>query len=198
MNHVDHHASADAPPRALWEPRALQLLVVRCQLGESDALDQLVVDWHPALFRYVTSFIPEPRDAADVCQSAWVSTLRGLPRLKDRGAFAPWFFGIARRSAFDWMRQRYRRAPETAWPEEEPEDSGAAPDDQLTMDPAALEAGLQSLGPLEREVVLLYYFQELTIDAITQLIGAPAGTVKSRLHRARRKLRTTLEDPHHD
>lgn len=180
-------------------PQALSLLVVRCQLGEPDALDQLVVDWHPALFRYVASFVAEPRDAGDICQSAWVGVLRGLPALKERGAFAPWFFGIARRSAFEWMRQRYRRAPETAWPEDdEPEDAGAASDESLAVETAALEAGLQSLAPLEREVVLLHYFEELTIDDITGLIGAPAGTIKSRLHRARRKLRAQLRGPSHE
>ncbi|QDV06762.1 ECF RNA polymerase sigma factor SigW [Planctomycetes bacterium Poly30] len=184
---------SDEPRPAAIEgqKRELALLVIRCQLGERDALDRMVVDWHASVFRYVASFLQDPREVDEVCQNVWLGVLRGLPRLKERASFAPWLFGIARRSAFDWMRMRYRHAPEEPWPEdiEVTEASDGSTDDPEGLDPNVLEQGLQSLTPLEREVVLLHYFEGLPIDQIGEAIHAPPGTVKSRLHRARRKLR---------
>lgn len=189
------------PRRSTEQPtgRTLALLVVRCQLGERDALDQLVVHWHPSLYRYVASFVQDPREVDEVCQNVWLGALRGLPGLKERESFAPWLFGIARRSAFDWMRRRYRLAPEEPHADEVDVEDPASidPNDEL-VDPEALSEGLDSLAPLEHEVVLLHYFEGLSIEQIGEAIGAPTGTVKSRLHRARRKLRARLEESNHE
>ncbi|MEX1024128.1 MAG: RNA polymerase sigma factor [Planctomycetota bacterium] len=189
----------DNPPAALaTDRRELALLVIRCQLGEREALDRLVVDWHGSLFRYVSSFVHDPREVAEVCQNVWLGVLRGLPRLKERTSFVPWLFGIARRSAFDWMRRRYRRAPEEPWSEAlEVADSSSNDLDEV-FDRGALERGLAALAPLEREVVLLHYFEALSVEQVGAAIDAPPGTVKSRLHRARRKLRTGLEESNNE
>ncbi len=190
----DPNEEAPAPPSR--DPRALERLVIRCQLGDAQALDRLVLDWHPAVYRYSLSFVRAPGEADEVCQNVWLGVLRGLPGLREHASFAPWLFGVARRSAFDWMRARRRGLPEEPWPADldprEPDEGHSS------FDRGALNAGMAHLAPLEREVILLHYFEELPIDQISAAIGAPAGTVKSRLHRARRKLRAQLEDSTHD
>ncbi|WP_432076288.1 RNA polymerase sigma factor [Streptomyces wuyuanensis] len=115
--------------------------------------------------------------------------VRGLPRLREPERFAPWLFTIARRTVADHVRQMYR-APQTT---EVGTDDVAAADglgDVLTA--LEIEAGLSGLPPLEREVLILFHLEDLPLAACAEVVGVPPGTVKSRLHRARRMLRDVL------
>jgi RNA polymerase sigma factor (sigma-70 family) len=100
-------------------------------------------------------------------------------------------FGIARRVLMDRLRVRY------AAPAFDDVDLGEiadiAVDDDRAGDLALLEAGLARLPVLEREVLVLFYLQELSLNEIAEVMGIPVGTVKSRLFRARRLLRGQLE-----
>ncbi|WP_030545116.1 RNA polymerase sigma factor [Streptomyces albus] len=172
------------------------LLVVRCQLGEREAFPELVRAWHAPLWRYVRGMTGDPHLADDLAQEVWVAVVRGLPRLRQPERFAPWLFTIARRAVTDHLRQAYR-APETFTEEA---DAGAAADDfpgglLTTMQ---VEAGLGGLPPLEREVLVLFHLQDLPLAACAEVLGVPAGTVKSRLHRARRMLRAGLAERGHE
>ena len=154
------------------ERAALVLLVVRCQLGERGAPDQLVVDWQPDVHRYVRSFVQGKRETHEICQDVWLGVLRGLPRLQKRESFAPWLFGIARRSALNCLRRRYRRAPEDVWDDGDglPADLHSIPAPEVRPSAMELEAGLDRLDPLEREVLVLYYLQELYVEEVCDAI----------------------------
>ncbi|WP_199840342.1 RNA polymerase sigma factor [Streptomyces sp. AS58] len=84
------------------------LLVVRCQLGERAAFQELVQIWHAPLWRYVRGMVGSPHLADDLAQDAWVAVVRGLPRLRQPERFAPWLFTIARRTVADHLRQAYQ------------------------------------------------------------------------------------------
>lgn len=81
-----------------------ELLVVRCQLGEPDALAELVRAWHMPVWTYVRRTIG-PADADDVTQEAWIAVLRGLPRLRQPARFKPWLFTITRRAVLNRLRE---------------------------------------------------------------------------------------------
>ncbi|GGX08892.1 RNA polymerase sigma factor [Streptomyces malachitofuscus] len=172
-----------------------ELLVVRCQLGEREAFRELVAVWHPPLWRYVRGVVGSSHLADDLVQEAWVAVVRGLPRLRQAERFAPWLFTIARRTVTDHLRQTYK-APETAM-----EDATAVvADDELSgvLTTMRIEAGLAALPPLEREVLILFHLQDLPLASCAEVLGVPAGTVKSRLHRARRMLRDHLAEKGHE
>ncbi|WP_028647110.1 RNA polymerase sigma factor [Nocardiopsis sp. CNT312] len=166
------------------------LLVVRCQLGEREAFAALVDRWHAPLWRYVHSMAGSPDLADDLAQEAWVAVLRGLPRLRSPERFAPWMFTIARRAVTDHLRRAYRdpRAPV------EEAEAVASGDDPFggVLTGMQIEAGLSGLPPLEREVLVLFHLQDLPLADCAGILGVPPGTVKSRLHRARRMLRGVL------
>ncbi|MFV2197683.1 RNA polymerase sigma factor [Nocardiopsis sp. LOL_012] len=166
------------------------LLVVRCQLGEREAFRELVERWHAPLWRYLRSVADSSDLADDLAQEAWVAVLRGLPRLRRPERFAPWLFTIARRAVTDHLRRAYRDPRTLA---EEPEDV-AAGDDPFggVLTAMQVEAGLSGLPPLEREVLVLFHLQDLPLADCAEILGVPPGTVKSRLHRARRMLRGVL------
>ena len=167
------------------------LLVVRCQLGEREAFRELVGMWHPSLWRYVRGMVGSPHLADDLAQEAWVAVVRGLPRLRQQERFAPWLFTIARRTVTDHLRQTYK-APETAMEEA----TTVVADDELSgvLTTMQIEAGLAVLPPLECEVLILFHLEDLSLASCAEVLGVPAGTVKSRLHRARRMLRNHLAE----
>ncbi|MFE9628862.1 RNA polymerase sigma factor [Streptomyces sp. NPDC006527] len=165
------------------------LLVVRCQLGEREAFRELVQLWHAPLWRFVRGMVGSGQLADDIAQEAWVAVVRGLPRLRQPERFAPWLFTIARRTVAGHLRQAY-----TALDASVVDDAVADDDDPLgaVLTSMEIEAGLGGLPPLEREVLILFHLQDLTLASCAEVLGVPPGTVKSRLHRARRMLRSIL------
>ncbi|MEU7853220.1 RNA polymerase sigma factor [Nonomuraea sp. NPDC049141] len=163
-----------------------ELLVVRCQLGERAAFTELVAAWHVPVWRYVRRMLDADR-ADDVTQEIWLAVIRGLPRLKDPGRFTPWLFTIARRAVTNRLREQYGEAEAPAPPEPVAEDSITA-----LVDHAELVTGLSGLPALEREILVLFYLEDLSLEDCAEICAVPVGTVKSRLNRARRLLREHL------
>jgi RNA polymerase sigma-70 factor (ECF subfamily) len=168
-------------------------LVVRCQLGEREAFDEIVARWQLPLWRYARQLAGSDAAADDATQDVWLRVLRGIARLRDGAKLRPWLFGIAHRVLMDRLREQYRMP---LVPDDDV-DLAAVPIDesalQLESDLAALRDGLARLPALEGEVLTLFYLQQLSLDEVSQVLAVPVGTVKSRLHRARRLLRHQLE-----
>ena len=166
------------------------LLAIRCQLGEPEAWERLVRRWNPRLRTFLSRMLGPARPVDDVVQIVWLKAVRGIGRLDDPDRLAAWLFRIARRSAADVLRRRSRRGsvplPE---PELVPADE---PPPEGDVDRERLEQGLGRLSREDREAVVLHYFEHLPIAEVAAACDVPEGTVKSRLHRARRQLHETL------
>ncbi|MFI9840846.1 RNA polymerase sigma factor [Nonomuraea sp. NPDC051941] len=164
-----------------------ELLVVRAQLGERAALAELVERWQVPVWTYVRRMLDAER-ADDVSQEVWLAVIRGLPRLREPARFAPWLFTIARRSVTDRLRSQYAR--------EELAGRAVVAEDpvEAVVDRAELVSALSELPVLEREILVLFYLEDLSVEDCAQICRIPAGTVKSRLNRARRLLREHLEE----
>lgn len=162
------------------------LLVVRAQLGDRRSLAELVGYWHEPVWRYVRRMLDRPGLTDDVSQEAWAAALKALPGLKQPERFAAWLFTIARRSVMNHLRQKYREADAL--------DGDPAGDDEVTavLDRAQVADGLARVREPEREVLILFYLHDLTLEECAQVLAVPVGTVKSRLFRARRLLRDHL------
>ncbi|AWS46344.1 RNA polymerase sigma factor [Streptosporangium sp. 'caverna'] len=168
-----------------------ELLVVRCQLGEREAFAELVGIWNDPVWTYVRRMIGSSQ-ADDVAQEVWLAVVRGLPRLKEPDRFAPWLFTIARRTVANRLREEYGRHEVLA----EEEQATADPADAL-VDRAELLAGLSELPVREREILVLFYLEDLSLEDCAEICAIPVGTVKSRLSRARRMLRDHLTEKGH-
>ena len=171
-------------------------LAVRCQLGEREAFDLLIERWHGPLWTYARRVTGSDDAAHEVVQEAWLRILRGLPRLRDAARLRPWLFGITRRTLMDRLRGQYA-APgpsdvdlDTLAAAGAGEVSGSGADAEA--DEAGLLEGLAGLPVTEREVLTLFYLRELSLAEVAELLDIPVGTVKSRLHRARRMLRQAI------
>ena len=167
-----------------------ELLVIRCQLGERSAFDELAERWNAPIWKYVRRLAGDEDTARDIAQDVWLRVLRGIGRLRDGSRLRPWLFGIARRAVMDRLRERY------ATPLASDVDLTAVPASALPDDGedeiAALEHELAALPVIEREVLTLFYLRELSLADVADVLDVPVGTVKSRLFRARQLLRRGL------
>lgn len=168
------------------------LVVVRCQLGERAAFDDLISRWTPSLHRYALKLAQDRDLADDLVQDVWLRVLRGLGRLREPERFRPWLFGIAHRTFIDRLRIRY------ALPVDTHADLNVLPDPRPGEDPIALQRdvhlGLDALPVIEREILTLFYLEDMPHADIATALAIPVGTVKSRLHRARTLLRHHLTE----
>ena len=184
--------NGEHPTTQSREAARQELLVIRCQLGEREAFDELVDRWHLPVWRYVRRLVSRADDAEEVTQEVWLRILRGILALKDPARLPAWIFTIARRAVMDRLRVRYAQAPFVPLEEEPSGLLGTEEPDLGWMDEEILEQALLELSPMEREVLVLFHLQELTLREVAEVLGIPAGTVKSRLSRARIALEQRL------
>jgi RNA polymerase sigma factor (sigma-70 family) len=169
-----------------------ELLVVRCQLGEREAFDEMVDRWHLPIWRYVRRLILREDEAEEVVQEVWLRILRGILGLHDPARLRTWIFTLAHRAVMDRLRVRYAEAPLVPLEEQPSGFLGTEEPDLGWMDAELLEQALLELSPMEREVLVLFHLRELSLQEVAEVLEAPIGTVKSRLSRARTALEQRL------
>lgn len=170
-----------------------ELLVLRCQRRDADAWDELVQRYNDRLFYYVRRLIEDDDQSAQLVQEIWIHILRSLHKLRQSNRFTPWLYTIARRVVMTHFRQKYSSLNENA--DEIVEISSTDdPDSCVVFENVELvHFGLSRIGWLEREVLTLYFLEDLSTEEIAGVLEVPVGTVKSRLSRARSELRSVLE-----
>ena len=176
---------------ATREEVQLQLLVIRCQTGDERAFTRLVEMFSARTLRYLSGLIGD--GAEDVQQEVWLSVYRNLRELANPRAFRTWLFRTTRHRAIDFLRHRKReRELFTDSTSDVPE--VAADDDPAadTMDEDTLAAALTVLPPAQREVLLLRHRDDLSYAEIALITGSSIGTVRSRLHHARRRMQELI------
>jgi RNA polymerase sigma-70 factor (ECF subfamily) len=134
---------------------------------------------------------PDAHAADDALQDVWFDVFRNVGRLEDAGAFPAWLYRIARDRAYRLLR---RRGVRVASPIDEAADLPAneveTPDAE---DVGLVHASLDRLPHEQREVLLLRFVEAMTYEQIALAVGCGVGTVRSRLHYAKRALRADLE-----
>lgn len=169
-----------------------ELLVLRCQLGEPTAFDELIRTWEARLLYYLRRLVPQEADAWDALQRTWLAVVRDVHRVKEPRALRAWLYRVARNQAASHCRREHlhrSRVDEEADP-----DGVAAADWTPAADEAErVHAALAQLSLPHREVVALHFLEQMPLDEIAEVTGAPVGTVKSRLHYAKSALKRLLE-----
>jgi RNA polymerase sigma factor (sigma-70 family) len=169
-----------------------RLLAVRCQLGDASAWRELVTLWQPRLWRHALGMLRRRAAAEDALQAIWLQVVRGFGGLREPERLAAWLHGVARQVIQERIRASYTAAEQTESLAAEPlaRETDAALHLELREE---VLVALESLPPIEREAIVLHYLDELSVDAVAAVCGVPVGTIKSRLHRGRARLRAQLE-----
>lgn len=175
-----------------------ELLVLRCQRRDPRAANELVTFFEKPLMYYLRRMVRSEADAWDLVQETWVSVFRALPKLRDARALPAFLYRVARNHALVHLRRRDVDLRLYAVVESVLTDTAHEPD-FTREDAAAVHAGLDQLSLPHREALTLFFLQDLTIEEIASVLAIPPGTVKSRLHHAKKALRTILyEGDNHD
>lgn len=166
-----------------------QLLIVRCQVGDELAFNELLSRYQPRLALFVQRLMQHSDGVEDVLQEVWLDVFKGLSKLKDTEAFRGWLYRIAR----DRVAQRHRKRRFQEHPLEELVAAADSEEDNFSSRIPELEAALRTLNPEHNEVLVLRYLEELSYEEIAAVTSSPVGTVRSRLHYAKNALRATLD-----
>jgi len=169
-----------------------ELLVLRCRQRRQDALEELIRTWERPLLYYVRRLVGNEEDAWQVLQETWLKVFQGLARLREPEKLPVWLYRIARNVAVSHLRVRHLERPLFEY------DDGAqgsnSDDAHLTLDNAErIHYGLGRISLAHREILTLFFLQDLSLAQIASVLDIPVGTVKSRLHHAKRALKAVLE-----
>ena len=168
------------------------MLVVRSQIGDETAFEELLRNYGPRLLQFTRKMMQSaPHIVEDLNQEIWLSIYRGLPGLLDASKFRPWAFRIAR----DRIYREYRRRNVGVRPldDNELEALPEIEETSVTLEAGELQESLDLIPPDQREVLVLRFFEEMSYEEIARVTGCTLGTVRSRIHYAKRALRNALE-----
>jgi RNA polymerase sigma-70 factor (ECF subfamily) len=173
-----------------------RVLVLRCQAGDEAAFAELVARYQPRLRYYLRKMLRDMQGAEDALQDVWLDVFRAVSRLADAGAFRAWLYRIARDRASRQLRKH--RPPHQRLGEVDPIDGRTEESHFTPEDVGRIHAALDQLGAEHREALVFRYVEAMTYEEIARVVGCQVGTVRSRLHYAKRALRSVLErmDPH--
>jgi len=173
-------------------------LIAAARSGQPAAFGQLVSRYQNRLFTTLVAVAGSMEDAREIAQDTFVQAFIKLETFRHDSAFYTWLYRIAMNLAAS-RRRRHRPSQSV---ERLREASGREPIDPTPGPSAALErqeraaqvrAALASLDPEHRTILVLREMDELSYEAIAELLEIPPGTVRSRLHRARMQLRERLK-----
>lgn len=147
--------------------------------------------WHGKLVSHAWRLTGDREAARDAAQAGWIEIVRGLPRLQDERAFAAWAYRIVSRRCAKQVGEAVRRRELGEVLAGQPE--AAAPGAPEALDRERLGSAIAKLPPDQKSAIALFYLEEMSVAEVAVALEAPAGTVKTRLMHARRKLRAALE-----
>ena len=169
---------------ALSEEQVIQA----CREGDLSSYGWLIQRYSRAIFGICLGLLSNVTDAEDLCQEAMVKGMLEIRHLRSGDRFKPWIFRIARNVCIDTLRRRKLGQQIMARVQVELE-LGKPDKSEFFM----LEKAIRLLPDKFRMPLVLYYFQDLSSEAVAETMGISAAGVNSRLSRARKMLREILE-----
>ena len=176
-------------------------LVARSVGGDTESFNQLIKRWEKPIFALAYRTIGREDDARDVVQETFLRAFRGLGGFKGQAKFSSWLYRIALNLCRDWMR-RQRRTPVVSAPdgvdliELAGEGKGVERIDDLIVRQdltRAVARAMRVLPEEQRTAIVLKEYHGLTFQEISELLGCPLSTVKTRLYQGLTVLRKELE-----
>jgi RNA polymerase sigma-70 factor, ECF subfamily len=167
-----------------------QYLVEQAKRGDREAFTSLAFELSDHLFAVAHRILRDFDAAGDALQVTLLRIWRDLPSLRDSSMVERWSYRILIRACQDQLRQKRRRAPileALPTPRTDP-----GPDIAVLLRDE-LDRAFRRLSTEQRAAIVLQYYRGLSLTEIADVLGVPVGTVRSRLHHAKRALRAAIE-----
>jgi RNA polymerase sigma-70 factor (ECF subfamily) len=166
-------------------------IVRRAQRGDEQAFAVMADAVLDRFLGVAERILRDPQLAEDATQQALINVWRFLPDLRDPDRFDAWAYRLLVKVCYSQSRQRSR------WKSDVPlqdTDRRTVPDSLMGLaERDRIERGLRRISVEHRTVLALHYYVDLPLEQIATALDVPVGTVKSRIHRAQRSLRSVLE-----
>ena len=179
--------------------REQEAAVIRRVLdGNVNAFEDLVAAYEKNVYNLALRMTGNAQDAEDMAQEAFIKAYNSLPSFRGDSKFSVWLYRIVSNVCLDFQRKQNRRPASSLSQEDEDgeetqmdiPDESQSPEQLLerSLTQEAVQRGLQSLSEEQRQILLLREIQGLSYEEIAETLDLEAGTVKSRIFRARKKL----------
>jgi RNA polymerase sigma-70 factor (ECF subfamily) len=189
---------------AIWEAGVgVESEIAQLRRGDLDALSALLARYQNRLYRYLLRMVRQPAEAEDLFQQTWLRVAEKIHNYDQSRNFEAWLFTLARNLAIDHLR---RLRPESL---DEPANNDASGESAaarlVSHETPALDRvlarerssrladAMEMLPVIQREVLTLRFEEEMKLEEIAEILGAPLSTVKTRLRRGLEHLRGNLE-----
>jgi RNA polymerase sigma-70 factor (ECF subfamily) len=172
-----------------------QLPVSQARAGEAAAWDALFRRYQLPLYVYIFELVRDEQTSLDFVQETFINAARHLDGLRDDTKFGSWLFGIAHQKCIQRWRKQAREEMLRDEFANAPVELETAPDELLIREEQEVEFMklLNQLPLPQRSVLLLHFVEDFSLEEISDITSVSIGTVKSRLHYAKRALRKLLE-----
>jgi len=170
-------------------------LVERAQAGDRAAYGELVARFQPAVYAMALARLRNPAEAQELAQEVFVHSMTKLAQLRHAECFAGWLRQITVRMAINRLTRRGPVHGAEAGVLDNAPAHGAGPLEEMvrTEERAELWAALDRLKPLDRATLVAFYIRGRSLQQMSREFETPVGTIKRRLHVARKRLRRVLE-----
>ncbi len=172
-------------------------IIESVRTGDTRQFNELVVRYQDTVFGMAKRFVESAADAEDIAQEAFLRVHRGLEGFKGDARFSTWLYRITWNLCTDWVRRHRKPGRVSAGLDEtaDIEDSREGIEEGLLDEEErrGVRKALTGLDEKYRVVVTLLYYQKLSYEQIAEVLGVPLKTVETRLYRARKLLRASLE-----
>jgi RNA polymerase sigma-70 factor (ECF subfamily) len=176
-------------------------LIAECIAGNEAATEMFVRHYETSIFRLALSIVGDPAEANEITQETFIAALRALPSYQEKQSLKAWLYTIALNQSRSHLRkqkvlERLRTTLTSIFRIET--EKQVSPEETVIQSEreAQIWNSLNRLDERHRTVVVLRYFHELSIAEISEILSVNEGTIHSRLHSAREKLRDALKNWH--
>ncbi|MGQ9653801.1 MAG: RNA polymerase sigma factor [Thermodesulfobacteriota bacterium] len=202
----DQGADTIAPRSENSHPHSEGRWIELAQEGDRESFERIVIAYQQKVFNLAFRLLGEREEAEDLTQEVFINVFRHIGEFRGESQFSTWIYQVTTnhcRNRLKYLRRRFHHVTESIddpVSTEEGEmgreipDEGEIPEDQLYRRQVQelVQIALGRLRQEYREAVVLRDIQNLSYQEISEILGVPEGTIKSRLHRARWELKEIL------
>lgn len=171
-----------------------EILILEYRSGDKGALERLISGWQSRVHWFLLATLQDENAAWDVSQEVWLAAVSSLGKRKPIQNFGAWIYRVAHNKAISYLRKKGlldEREGALCDLVEQADDADADPVCSAE-DAHLVHECLRCIPVAQRSALILFYLDDLSLQEISQVLDVPRGTVQSRLHHGRQKMKQLL------
>ncbi|MCK5322948.1 MAG: sigma-70 family RNA polymerase sigma factor [Desulfobulbaceae bacterium] len=175
-------------------------LVKALRKGDSQPFNRLVMLYQGNIYNMALNYLKVPEEAKDITQDIFITAYRSLSTLRDDSKFSAWLYQIAANHCRNRLKKLRKRGFFTSRSIDDPEQpihlsNNDSPEKRIEQEDRSriVRTAIAAMPEAEKEVLIMRDLQEMTYEEISEVLGVPLGTVKSKLNRARNALKNKIK-----